>query len=150
MVAFEDGDPDRPLITGSVYNDMNRPPVELPANADSCGFKSCTWGEDPLSHFGSLVFHDTADNEHVELHSQSNLRLTGEFSRVQVVPGPNMQFEGPFPSRARAEAEQSILPPPAVSTKAAAPVALLAMAALLQGIELGITSISSDCSSVAR
>jgi len=31
IVAFEEGDPDRPLITGRVYNPDQMPPVELPA-----------------------------------------------------------------------------------------------------------------------
>jgi type VI secretion system secreted protein VgrG len=32
IVMFEEGDPDRPLITGRVYNVENMPPMELPGN----------------------------------------------------------------------------------------------------------------------
>jgi type VI secretion system secreted protein VgrG len=36
IVEFEEGDPDRPLITGRVYNAECMPPRELPANKTQC------------------------------------------------------------------------------------------------------------------
>lgn len=44
VVGFENGDPDAPIILGSVFNSSNRPPYELPANRSVFGFKSSTFG----------------------------------------------------------------------------------------------------------
>ena len=38
VVDFINGDPDRPIITGRVYNDASMPPWALPAAATQMGF----------------------------------------------------------------------------------------------------------------
>ena len=40
IVAFLEGDPDRPIIVGRVYNAEHMPPYELPAGASIIGMKS--------------------------------------------------------------------------------------------------------------
>ncbi len=40
IVEFIEGDPDRPIITGRVYNAAQMPPYGLPGNATQSGFKS--------------------------------------------------------------------------------------------------------------
>ncbi|MDQ3064549.1 MAG: type VI secretion system tip protein VgrG [Acidobacteriota bacterium] len=40
IVDFLEGDPDRPIITGRVYNGASRPPYELPANKAHSGLMS--------------------------------------------------------------------------------------------------------------
>ena len=59
VVIFEEGDPDQPLIVGSVYNAENMPPIQLPAENTLAGFKSCIFTGNPGSHFNAVIFHDT-------------------------------------------------------------------------------------------
>jgi type VI secretion system secreted protein VgrG len=72
VVSFIGGDPDRPLITGSVHNDVNTPIYPLPANADISGWRthSTKAGADDARH--ELRFDDKKDSEYVWLQSQKN------------------------------------------------------------------------------
>lgn len=44
VVDFENGDPDRPIVTGRVYNQLNMPPRSLPGQANLSGFRSSELG----------------------------------------------------------------------------------------------------------
>jgi type VI secretion system secreted protein VgrG len=73
IVDFLDGDPDRPIITGRVYNGQNKPPHDLPGEKTISGFKSNTHkGE------GHHVFtwDDTAGKELMRIKAQKNLDTT--------------------------------------------------------------------------
>lgn len=77
VVAFEEGDPDRPLIIGSVYNSTNGTPFPLPEHAAQTGFKSSTiQGE--AADFSGLAFDDTPGYEHVQLHSERHQTQSAE------------------------------------------------------------------------
>jgi type VI secretion system secreted protein VgrG len=70
VVAFEEGDPDRPLVVGSVFNASNMPPFELPTNALVSGIKSASANADPLTDYNGVLLHDRKGEEHVQIHSQ--------------------------------------------------------------------------------
>ncbi len=97
LVGFLEGDPDRPVVVGSVYNAQNMPPFEMPQNSAACGFKSCTIGGDPSSQFNMLVFYDTVGNEHVHMHSETHECITSETMNFHRTNGPEIQVVGILP-----------------------------------------------------
>jgi type VI secretion system secreted protein VgrG len=70
VVDFLEGDPDRPLITGSVYNADRMPPYDLPAEKT----KSTTKTDSSLGGggFNELRFEDKKGDEEIFLHGQKN------------------------------------------------------------------------------
>jgi type VI secretion system secreted protein VgrG len=84
VVSFEDGDPDRPLVVGSVYNDKNMPPFEMPVNDVLAGIKSCSVGGDVNAHanFNGILFCDQAGEERVEVHSENQERTRTESDKT--------------------------------------------------------------------
>jgi len=70
VVEFLEGDPDRPIITGSVYNGEQMPPYALPGEMTKSTLKSnSTKGG---SGFNEIRFEDKAGQEQVFLHAQRN------------------------------------------------------------------------------
>ncbi len=68
VVDFLDGDPDRPLVVGCVYNGQNQPPYPLPAEKTKTTLKSNSSPGGGGSN--ELRFEDQAGAEEVYLHAQ--------------------------------------------------------------------------------
>ena len=72
IVEFLEGDPDRPIITGRVYNEECKPPADLPAAKTASAFKSLSTKG---GGFNEISFDDTKGEEKMFLHSQHNLDM---------------------------------------------------------------------------
>jgi type VI secretion system secreted protein VgrG len=70
VVHFLEGDPDRPLIVGCVYNGENHPPYELPKEKTKSTIKSNTSPSD--GGFNEFRFEDLKGKEQVFLQAQRN------------------------------------------------------------------------------
>jgi len=71
VVAYEEGDPDQPIIVGSVYNADMMPPWTLPDNKTQSGYQTRTekGGNDNLN---VLQFEDKKGSEFVFLHAEKD------------------------------------------------------------------------------
>jgi type VI secretion system secreted protein VgrG len=74
LVAFESGDPDRPIIVGSLYNAEQMPPYALPANQTQTGIKSRSSKGGGTDNYNELRFEDKKGSE--EIHVQAEKDLT--------------------------------------------------------------------------
>ncbi|WP_369397698.1 type VI secretion system Vgr family protein, partial [Pseudomonas plecoglossicida] len=72
VVVFLDGNPDRPLIMGSLYNSTNTPPWALPANKTQSGFLTRSMkGDGGKANF--FRFEDKAGAEQIIMHAERNM-----------------------------------------------------------------------------
>ena len=70
IVEFEEGDPDRPMITGRVYNGTCMPPYDLPANATMSAVKSNS--SKGGGGFNEIRFEDKKGEEQIFIHAEKN------------------------------------------------------------------------------
>ncbi|HLL54264.1 MAG TPA: type VI secretion system tip protein TssI/VgrG, partial [Myxococcaceae bacterium] len=85
VVRFLEGDPDRPLITGAVYNGANTPPYPLPDEKTKSTLKSnSSLGGDGFNEFR---IEDAAGQEEIFVHGQKDETLVTENNKSQEVRG---------------------------------------------------------------
>ena len=70
VVEFLEGNPDRPLVTGSVYNGENSPPFALPADKTQSGWRTASVPGGKGSN--ELRFDDAAGAEEIYVHGQKD------------------------------------------------------------------------------
>jgi len=74
LVEFMEGDPDRPIVTGRVYNHTHPFPYKLPGNKTQTGWKSRTLGGGD-ENFNELRFEDKKGEEHVFAQAEKDLQI---------------------------------------------------------------------------
>ncbi|MBD8454069.1 type VI secretion system Vgr family protein [Serratia rubidaea] len=86
VIDFINGDPDRPIVTGRVYNEASMPPWALPAGATMMGFmtRSKDGHSDNSSH---LFFEDKAGSEMVQLHAEKDMNISVENDKTVTIDG---------------------------------------------------------------
>ncbi|MBH8436178.1 type VI secretion system spike protein VgrG1a, partial [Acinetobacter baumannii] len=72
IVSFLEGDPDRPIITGRVYNAEQTVPYELPANATQSGMKSRSSKGGTPANFNEIRMEDKKGAEQLYIHAERN------------------------------------------------------------------------------
>lgn len=72
IVDFLEGNPDRPIITGRVYNADNMPPYALDANKTQSGIKSRSSKDGAAENFNEIRFEDKKGDEELYIHAEKN------------------------------------------------------------------------------
>ena len=83
IVSFEEGDPDRPLVTGRVFNGDNKAPNGLPAQKMVSGMK--TNSTPGGGGFNGVMLNDTKGKEGFTEHAQYNMDTTVENDQTNTV-----------------------------------------------------------------
>jgi type VI secretion system secreted protein VgrG len=73
IVSFLEGDPDQPLIVGSVYNYDNMPPYELDKNKTQSGIKTRSTPQGNDEHFNEICFEDKPGDELLYIRAEKDL-----------------------------------------------------------------------------
>ncbi len=72
IVDFIEGDPDRPIITGRVYNADNMPPYPLPDHKTQSGVKSRSSKGGTPDNFNEIRFEDKSGEEEMYIHAEKD------------------------------------------------------------------------------
>ena len=72
VVDFLEGDPDQPIIVGSVYNAEQMPPWKLPDNQTQSGILSRSTLKGTAANANAIRFEDKKGKEQVWIHAEKN------------------------------------------------------------------------------
>jgi len=72
LVSFVEGDPDQPVIAGSLFNSNNVPPYSLPANKNISTIRSTGTPGQP-SEVNEIKFDDSAGNQDMSISAAKDL-----------------------------------------------------------------------------
>jgi type VI secretion system secreted protein VgrG len=83
IVDFIEGDPDRPIVTGCVYNGTNKPPYPLPGEKTKSTIKSNSSKGGGGSN--EMRFEDKKGSEEIYIHAQKDRNLVIEHDETKTV-----------------------------------------------------------------
>jgi type VI secretion system secreted protein VgrG len=91
VVSFLEGDPDRPLVTGCVYNAAQTPPYPLPGAQTRSTFRSSS--SPGGAAYNEIRFEDAKDAEELYLHAGRDLTVDVVHDRASTVREGNDTLE---------------------------------------------------------
>lgn len=100
IVAFCDGDPDRPIIVGSVYNNVNVQPTDPVDKEDHykvSGIVTKIFGVAAEKARNGIAFYDAKDEEFTQIYSEKNDVQSARVNRFEFVPVHSVEFTGRLP-----------------------------------------------------
>jgi type VI secretion system secreted protein VgrG len=91
LVEFLEGNPDQPVITGSLYNDANMPPYALPANKTRSTIQTRSSPGGGSGQGNEIRFEDQSGSEELYLHAQKDLNIVAG-NDLSLAIGGNTSF----------------------------------------------------------
>jgi type VI secretion system secreted protein VgrG len=85
IVDFLEGDPDRPIIVGRVYNAEQMPPYELPAEQTKSTIKSRSSKGGGTDNFNEIRFEDKLGSEEMYIHAEKDQNTVVEHDQTIAV-----------------------------------------------------------------
>lgn len=85
MVEFLDGDPDRPIITGRVYNADNMPTYDLPGNKTQSGIKSRSSSGGGQSNANEIRMEDKMGSEELFIQAEKDEKINVKNCKSETV-----------------------------------------------------------------
>ncbi len=93
VVAFEHGDPDRPIVVGSVYNSTNTMPYSMPGNTYISGFRTKTQGGSAAENCHKFTLSDVPGSEIINIHAESMLITNQEKQQFSLRTRSNINVQ---------------------------------------------------------
>ncbi|CQR86039.1 type VI secretion system, Vgr family protein [Paracoccus aminovorans] len=95
VVEFLEGDPDKPLVTGNVFNGRNGVPYELPKHKTRSTFRTKTHdGKGTGRGFNELRFEDEQGEEEIFVHAQKDMNIEVLNDRAKEVGHDQVEVVG--------------------------------------------------------
>jgi type VI secretion system secreted protein VgrG len=92
LVDFLGGDPDRPIITGRVYTNLQKTPYKLPDNKTQSGWKSNSTGGG--GGYNEMMFEDAQGKELVRMQAERNMDTLVKNDQTHTVLANHTSFVG--------------------------------------------------------